>query len=283
MSWSIPFESIKYVTVEDMYKNCNLPGFPARSLLTGGELNNLPRFMNVYKVKWPYFDREFNNRYRNSYFFNQKGYKEITSNEIGEVEADFAAAVISFCWLNEKKYNELFRVDEVDDELYSIIDNYDVTETREGEGSKSITDVFGNRIVNGQESTGAQTNTRQDQANTGAQTNTMTGEVAPYDSDTFSNNDKSTQSLGARQDSSSSSTSLGARQDSSTTTYGAHTDNHTVDDSDSYTLTKKGNIGVQTQSEVMQKHVNFWKSFSFYARLFEDINREYLLFYRAYL
>lgn len=254
MVWHDLFEPIKYVTVSDMYEYVSL--VPDKPLLTGGN-TTLPDFLNDYSVHWPYIDVVFNDKYCNSYYFNQRGFKNIGTEEIDEVYTKFIQSLFGFYWMNEKKYNELYRINNVDDQVYSIIDNYDVTETKEGEGSRSIVDAFGNRVI-------------QEQETVGSQTNTMTDEVAPYDSDNFSNNDKSSQVLGSR-------------QDSSTTTHNQHTDNHNIADTNSYTLTKKGNIGVQTQSEVMQKHVNFWKNFSFYQILFDDINKEFLLFSKSYI
>lgn len=254
MVWYDPIEPIKYVTVSDMYEYVRL--LPSKPLLTGGD-TVLPTFMTEYSTKWPFLDVAFKDKYGNSYYFNQKAYKEITSTEVDEVYNNFVHSLLSFFWLNEKKYDELYRVHLVDDTKYSVLDNYDVTETKSGSGHKYITDAFGNRVI-------------QEQENIGEQENEMVGEVAPYDSENFSNQNKSTQTLGDR-------------QDTSMTTHNAHTDNHSVDDNNTYTLNKKGNIGVQTQSEVMQKHVNFWKDFSFYNILFEDINKEFLLFYHSYL
>lgn len=248
MTWYHPMKEIEFVTVKDMYKHAQ-----------DNSLTLLPYeppvgswWSDSYLQNTVNYDRLFNRLYFNSYYFMQE-----PDASIADVYADFVAAVTDHLVANDKRYEELYRINEVDDDAYSIIDNYDVTETRSGSGSRRIVDAFGNRIIQGQD-------------NTGQQTDTMVGEVAPYDSETFANEKKATHTIGARQDTSS-------------ITHNAHTDNHTISDTDAYTLNKKGNIGVQTQAEVMKKHVDFWSNYTFMKNLFADLDEELLLFNHAYI
>lgn len=245
MLWIPPMQEIKFVTVHDMYlyaKAHSTTLFPSFSA----------DFWGIYTTEHEAIDRYFDRMYKTYYFFNQE-----TNAKPEDVLPDFKYAINDLFLVNLKKYNELFRVNEVDDELYSIIDNYDVTETREGSDNKRIIDSFGQKQ-------GSSSYT------TGQQTNTETDTVAPYDSSEFNNKEQITNVRGQRQDSASN-------------TLNAYTDNHTLIGSDGYTMNKKGNIGVQTQSEVMQKHVDFWNGFSFYKQLFDDICTECLLVEHGYI
>lgn len=243
--WIPPMQEIKFVTVHDLYvyaKENSTTLFPSFT----------SDFWEMYTTDHDAVDRYFDRLYKTYYFFDQP-----VNSKAEDVLPDFKNAVSDLFSMNLKKYTELFRVNEVDDDDYSIIDNYDVTESREGSNNKRIIDSFGQRSTSGSYTTGQQTNTETDT-------------VAPYDSENFSNREQITNVRGQRLDSSSN-------------TLNAHTDNHTLNGSDEYTMNKKGNIGVQTQSEVMQKHVDFWKGFSFYKQLFDDICSEYLLIDRGYI
>ena len=245
MMWYPPMEPIEFVTVKQMY------AFTKESsikLLSSYDAD----FWEEYIENYANYDRLFNRMFNNSYYFMQE-----PKATVAEVQEDFTNAVYDLLMVNNKKYSELYRIHVVDDDTYSIIDNYDVTETREGSGNRRIIDSYGQRII-------------EEENTIGDQENTSTGQVAPFDSEDFANESHATQNLGER-------------EDSSTVTHDAHTDNHTYIDSDGYTLNKKGNIGVQTQSEVMDKHAKFWKAYNFYKIVFEDIDKELLLFNHAYL
>ena len=240
-----PMQEIKFVTINDLYKYAvenSLTLFPSFT----------STFWNMYDTDHASVDRYFARRFKTYYYFFQD------ANDTPEnVLPDFKDAITDLFNLNLKRYTELFRINLVDDETYSIIDNYDVSETKDGTNGKTITDVFGQRVSTANNTTGQQTDTETDT-------------VAPYDSETFSNREQI-------------SNVKGQRTDTSAFTSNAVTDTHTHSGSDGYTLHRKGNIGVQTQSEVMGKHVDFWKAFSFYDVLFNDICTEYLLIDRGYI
>ena len=245
MMWYPPMKKIEFVTVKDMYARTKANHIKLLSDYSA-------EFWAEYLENYERYDRIFNRMYMNSYYFIQD------SNETVEtVQPNFTEAVYDLLLMNSKRYSELYRINVVDDDDYSIIDNYDVTETREGSYNRDITDNYGQRVRTGNDTTGAQNNT-------------ITGEVAPYDSETFSNESKSTQNLGQR-------------IDTNAETVNAVEDTHAHEGSDEYELHRKGNIGVQTQSEVMEKHKNFWLGYNFYKIIFEDINRELLLIDKGYI
>ena len=235
----LPMQRIEFVTVKQMYGLSQLRSIPLLSDYTA-------EFWNGYVQNYEHYDRVFNRLYRDFYYFNQDA-----NRTAEEVQPEFTEDVYGLLLMNHKKYSELYRVNVVSDNDYSILDNYDVVETKEGENAKSITDNYGQHI-----------NSTQSQL--GSQNNSATEKVSPYDTENFYNENRN-------------DTTLGQRNDSSSTTYGSRADTHEHEGTDSYELHRRGNIGVQTQSEVMSKHVNFWKGYNFYKIVFDDICRELLL------
>ena len=245
MMWYPPMKKIEFITVKEMYAYTKENHIKLLSDYTA-------EFWAEYLQNYEQYDRLFNRMFLNSYYFIQE-----TDEPVETVQPNFTEAVYDLLLMNTKRYSELYRINVVDDEAYSIIDNYDVTETREGSFSKDITDNFGQRVSTGNDVSGAQINT-------------VTGEVAPYDSETFANESKSTQNLGQR-------------TDTNARTVNAVEDSHAHEGTDEYELHRKGNIGVQTQSEVMEKHKKFWLGYNFYKIIFDDINKELLLIEKGYL
>lgn len=259
--WILPMQKIEFVTVNQMYKLSQLRNQPLLSDYTA-------EFWNEYLQNFDKYDRVFNRLYRDFYYFNQE-----VNSTAEVVQPEFTEDVYGLLLMNHKKYSELYRVNVVDDDVYSIIDNYDVTETKEGEHAKVITDSHGKVLTDmyGQR-------VSSDENVTGAQNNNSTEKVAPYDSETFSNENRNDISLGQRTDTSSRTVNT------VTDTHSASgEDTHEHEGSDSYELHRKGNIGVQTQSEVMKKHVDFWNGFNFYKIIFDDICKELLLIEKGYL
>ena len=102
-----------------------------------------------------------------------------------------------------------------------------------------------------------------------------------------------TDTLGAHTDSDTAYTdTLGAHTDSDTAhtdTLGSHTDtigNQTMtegqrvdnEESDAWTLTRKGNIGTQTAADILRLHSEYWtETYKFFGLIFEDICKQLLL------
>lgn len=277
--WNPYFQKIEFVTVDQMYKFVQTNN---TALLSDYNAE----FWQDYLANHQRYDRIFRRLYKNFYYFNQDA--NLTANE---VTPEFIEDVYGLLLMNTKRYSELYRIHVVDDNTYSIIDNYDVTETREGTNAKTITDNYGQQIDSTED---AKTLTdaygqriSSNQSTIGTQQNTAVDKTAPYDSEDFSNQSRAETNLGQRQD--SSTTTQNAVSDTHTTddkltfTKGAREDTHEHEGSDSYELHRKGNIGVQTQTEVMEKHERFWKGFNFYKIIFDDICKELLLIQKGYL
>lgn len=252
---------MKIITVEDMYNKSvedNSKLFPLLDF----------DFWNYYLEHSIMFDRRFCNLYSSFYFYLQKD-----NATVDFVLNKFKDFVSDFLYLNNKKYSELFRISNISDENYSITDNYSTSETLNKETSNNFNQTLGGKIDVETSSFGA----RQDTSSTivGSQTNTTTDKVAPYDSEDFYNKTNTEDAISERTDSTSSN--IGGHEDIKEFESGEQTNSNSSSSSETYTLTKKGNIGVKTVSEILKEHDCFWDSFSFYDRIFKDICKECLL------
>lgn len=83
----------------------------------------------------------------------------------------------------------------------------------------------------------------------------ITNRVVPYDSNTAveANNSTNTMQKGLQHD---------ALQNAGT---------------ESYTLHRAGNIGVQTGTDMINKHTTYWNTYNFYTMIFKEISKELLL------
>lgn len=194
-------------------------------------------FWKEYRLNHDNYDRVFRRLYKSFRFFDQE-----EDETIAEVTERFTQAVKDLLLINRKRYEELFRIHEIDDDDYSLLNNYDMTETL----TRSTSDVVGSR---------------QDSANNtrGSHTDTSTNSVSPYDTSSFSNDSKLQMEYGSG-------------TDTSTFTAGQQTNTG----SEQQTLTRKGNIGVMTGTDLLDKHQKYWRYYEFYIAIFADINRDLL-------
>lgn len=268
---------------------------------------------NVYGGNEAVYDREFARKYADYEY-----YDFMNGETSAESKANLKADVLSILTINQKKYAEMYRVFIVSDQDDPITYNYDMTETTGAQhsetsyGSKSTeygatsatygqqTHEYGatSATYGSKETThGAQTNTKGQQIDTIGEV-TDTHSVAPMNSTTpqVESSDvtaQRTNTEGQRIDTTAQySDTEGSHTDTTlahTDTDGSHTDTtlaHTdiegshkdQYDADSWTLTRKGNIGVQTAGDIMRIHTDFWTNhFKFMSMIFEDINIELLM------
>lgn len=304
---------MKWITVNDMY-----------NAVKGTETKFLSSFnaafWQEYEQEHDYYDRLFRRMFASFRFFDQEpkaSWDEITPTEISNLQVEFTDAVHDLLMVNEKKFSELYRVNVVADEQYSILNNYDVTETKEEENSSTGTDTIGEKVdtdsnaygaaqdanthVEGArtdsttESVGARTDS--DSVTQGAQNNTRENDIAGFNSSNYSDDSRVNESLGARSDtanhtqgqqSNSKNLNKGEMTTTDTRTMGARTDTlmHTHGEQEntfehggtaSYTLRRVGNIGVKTATEIMYEHREFWSLWEFYTYIFKEICAELLL------
>ena len=198
---------------------------------------------NVYTSNSSVYDREFARRFRDFSYFDFLDGADVT-----ESKSNFKADVLSVLTINQKKYAEMYRVFLVTDEDDPITYNYDMTETT---GAQSVTNVKGqqtNTVGSHTDQYGGETNTRK---------------VAPFNSATYQ--------ADSQDESSGHSDVFGQRSD----TEGSRTD---TTNSTAWTLTRKGNIGVQTAGDIMRIHTDYWTNrFKFVDMIFNDICAQLLL------
>lgn len=208
-------------------------------------------FWNEYQNEHERFDRYFKTLYSSfKYILGVDTFAELHDTTIAEQFTRFQTDVENFLTANEKRYLELWRVNVVPDADYSITNNYDMTETMSRKTSNKVD-------RNADEYTDTVTDTM------GSQDITDTNTVAPFDSETYNahTQDKTTREQYI---------------DTHMLDNGAQHTNETGNGTEDYDLTRKGNIGVMTQTEVMRQHNEFWKVFDFYKMVFNDI-ADYML------
>ena len=322
------------ITVNDMYKDARSSNAPLLS-------NYGAPFWSEYVSDFSNYDRVFNRLYKSFEYFLQE-----EDDSVSECRSNFTEDVKCLLIANSKNYSELYRTYRIDDSIYSLTDNYDVTETYSGNKLTSIESRLGSRTDNTETSDviGSKTDSIENTDIIGAINNTETmnngakntnenttygakntnentiygsgssetvGEVSPMDSNMFYNNNKNSTTTSEKTD--SKQITNAAFTDSKQTTYstftdskiineaertntsndvvnsgeqnnssknkyikGEQSDTHNHDETESYNIRKRGNIGVQTATDMISKHNQFWNSYEFYTLIFKDICKELL-------
>ena len=404
------------VNVNDIYKYMRDENKPMLS-------NYNADFWKEYRDNHAYFDKLFMKSFRSFIPFNSQDLEEVD-----DIAEDFAADCYAYLMANDKRYTELFRVQEIDDDEYNFMFNYDMTETFEGQtgstgsetqgqrqDTRNLSTQYGATSQSSQksESLGSHTDTKSSEFNYAAKTENLTkSETLGAHTDTHENTNiygatekdiARSETLGAHTDSHSDDITYGATTDTKqygaasdtvqtdvsafnetlfqpkekvSTTKGTHTDTessvshtderdlsdtygaqtntvtesedtasrtdhltltdtmaqqsnsgteqrteaarkdtasdsnvygaqsnsgsetvtaqaHTDTTTDTFTkgsqtntstgsgtsahlLTRRGNIGIETTSDIIEKHIGLWKSFSFYKIVFDDLANEFL-------
>ena len=322
------------ITVNDMYKDARSSNAPLLS-------NYEAPFWSEYVSDFSNYDRVFNRLYKSFEYFLQE-----EDDSVSECRSNFTEDVKCLLIANSKKYSELYRTYKIDDSIYSLTDNYDVTETYSGNKLTTIESRLGSRTDNTKSSDviGSKTDSIENTDIIGAINNTETmnngakntnenttygakntnentvygsgssatvGEVSPMDRHMFYNNNKNSITTSEKTDSkqitnaaftdskqttysnftdskiineaertntSNNVINSGEQNNSSNNTYtkGEQSDTHNHDETESYNIRKRGNIGVQTATDMISKHNQFWNSYEFYTLIFKDICKELL-------
>lgn len=182
----------------------------------------------------------------------------------------------------------------------------DTSTSSTGERTDTSNETLGGRSDSVNATVGSRTDTNE--TTTGSQTNTGTDTIAGFNSSGFENDTHVTDTIGNRTDnstnvtgqqnntstnvigqqsnsstnvtgqqSSNSSTVSGSQNNTSTFQKSSQSDTHTGSGTEDYTLTRVGNIGVKTVTEVMKEHTEFWSTWEFYTMIFKEICAELLL------
>lgn len=243
---------MKWVKVNDMYDYSKSIHTPLLSDF--GEDAEDITFWHDYVENYERYDKLFRRMYASFRYFLQEPvsqFDELIESEIGDITLDFTDEVYNHLMVNAKKYEELYRVNVVSDNDYSIVDNYNVTEVMERETSKTEADVYGSR-----------TDTTDDTI--GDREDTSLGAIEGFNSSSFTDRDRTT-------------INTGEQENSRNFLKGQQSDSHTGSGTEDYTFTKRGNIGVKTVSQVIAEHINLWEKWEFYTYIFQEISSELLL------
>lgn len=258
--------------IDDMYKYTKANNYKLLSEFPAA-------WWSEYRTNYQKFDQIFRRKYKSFRFFLQDSHDTLANNVIF-----FTNEVYSHLLANSKKYEELYRINVLDDSTYSLLDNYNLTEVMAKTTTDSSTMNQGQRIDSDSDSYGAATNTM----TVGSSTNKNISGSTPFDIpaivDGFSQsgggivtddiylNGGDISTLGSHTD----QETRGARTDTSSHTKGSQQDTTSGSGSENYTLTRTGNIGIQTPTDILDKHKNFWSIWDFYDYVFSDICKELL-------
>lgn len=153
---------------------------------------------------------------------------------------------------NAKKYAEFYRIHTVTDEDMPLSYNYDMTEKMDKDTTDASTAKVGQRTDVNNFTQGTQINDNVDK---------VTGWNSASENVSTSNKSGS-----------------GSRNDITQFTKGAEEQTQRGTGTEDYTLTRKGNIGVQTAADIARIFLNFWDDprTNLYQVIFMDICRELL-------
>lgn len=201
-----------------------------------------------YENNTEVFDRAFAARFAS---FTYEPYLDDADN-IGELMVAFSNDVKVVFYKNMKKYEELYRVHTIADADLPLSYNYDMKENMNKNTSNQ------NAMITGQR-------TDVDNLQVGSQKMADVNKVTA-----FNNNNENTNT--------SASSETGSRNDVRQFTKGQETDTSRGTGTEEYTLTRKGNIGVQTGADILRIFNDFWQSprALFYNTVFDDIAMELL-------
>ena len=224
-------------------------------------------FWAEYRTNYARYDSVFNRMFNSFWPFMQQ------DMELSDAVSAFRDDVYNHLLINAKKYDELFRVQVIPDEDYSLINNYDMQEIMDKDVTDNQDNTYGQRQDSGSYTKGS----RQDSTGTttGEQTTTNSHKVAPYDSSTYAEDNQDSTVAGQRID--SVNFTEGQQLDSSSNTKGSQKDDLDRTYTEDYTLHRVGNIGVQTVSDMLAKHIKVWSMWEFYEYIFKEISKDLLL------
>lgn len=201
-------------------------------------------FWDEYEDNTQSYDRAFDRL-----FSSFKYFKYIDSLE--NARTLFKTDVYDYLLLNRKKFEELYRVNVLADTDYSFTSNLDYKKTMSGSKNSNGSYISGQRQDSGSDSIGQQQNT-------------VEGQVAAFDTSSYSPKDKSIENLGAQQNTNSY-------------TKGAQTDTNSNAELTGETVEVKGLNSDKPMSSMIDKHIKLWTPYEFYTYIFKSISKEFLL------
>lgn len=224
-------------------------------------------FWADYRSNYARYDSVFNRMFNSFYPFMQQ------DMELSDAVSAFRDDVYNHLMINAKKYDELFRVQVIPDDDYSLVNNYDMHEVMDKDITDDSDNTYGQRQDSGSYTKGSRSDSTTN--GIGEQTTTNSHKVAPYDDNTYAEDNQDITVAGARSD--SVGFTEGQQLDSSSSTKGSQIDDLNRTYTEDYELHRYGNIGVQTVSDMLQKHIKLWSMWEFYEYIFKEISKDLLL------
>ena len=208
--------------------------------------NNQKLLSNYNSTFWSDYNTNYQ-RYDSIFerFFSSFEYLRSKDDDVSVAFNKFTNDVYNHLLINDKKYSELYRVNVISDDIYSLTENYDITETMDKDISDENENSYGAR----------------EDTNSNTSGSTSTGKVSPYDSENYYNDNQL----------------LEEGENEGTFTKGAQSDTLNKTYAEDYTMRRHGNIGVQTVTDMLKKHRDFWSVWDFYEYIFKDIAKELLI------
>ena len=193
-------------------------------------------FWQDYTTNSARYDKQFMRMYKSYRYYMQNPYDK-DNETVADITEDFIDAVYMHLKMNDKKYSELYRMNVLDDSEYSPLDDYNITE------------IMDRTTVNG---------AREDSNDEtlGTKTDTITSQIEGFNSSNFDDSDRTTNVHG---------------QQINGNTFNKGEQENT----DDYTLTKKGNV--QNPYETLKKFKAVWSDYDFMNYIFKNICADLLL------
>lgn len=261
-------------TVKKMYKNNYSKSVVIPMLPTNTGFD----WWVEYEANSEVLDRAFSTR------FASYNYEPLLDDpeDMDELMVNFKSDVRALFLMNSKKYSELYRIHTVADEDLPISYNYDMTETMDRDTTNQNTITQGARSDTSTENSANTKGQRTDIDNleVGNQKQSDVNKVTAFNNNNENTNTSMASEVGSRNDirQFTEGQQTQTMQDQLTFNKGAEIDNSNGSATEDYTLTRKGNIGVQTGADIARIFTDFWNSPKalFYNTIFDDICMMYL-------
>ena len=194
------------------------------------------------------FDNIFARTYANFEYFNPLLDGDETEHEVAMALRN---DVENYLLLHKKRFEEMFRIQGLEDADLPMTYNYDMKETMSKTTADEAATITGKR-------------TDIDNLQVGNQKSADVNKVTAFNSNNENTNN-------------TSSSEIGTRNDIRQFTKGQETDTSRGTGTENYTLERKGNIGVQTGADILMGFDKAMPVFEFYSRIFSEICENFLL------
>lgn len=235
----------KWVTVREMY------GYALDNnlkLLSSFEISGTDDFWKEYRDNSTLYDKLFDRLYSGFRYFDQEPGND---EDLGEITSRFIVDVLAHLTINRKKYEELQRLQNLEDEDYDILGNVNYKREETGQGSDNSTIIQGQRTDTTNSTQGQRVDNTEDK-------------VSPFESSDYENASKTINTKGSE-------------LDTEMVVKGQETDTTSRITGDSSTVTIKGKDNAESNAAAIKEHSDTWKKYEYYSYIFASIAKELLL------